>query len=214
VAGGSCQEMEPAVDFSPRLRGSARPAEAAKLAGPKRPFLPPTGGTFTAQGRAWWLLRRVGSGVLQSRGRGTRARSAQQYFTHAAIAGPVPTLAFACRRSSASRPRECSFARGAEKCGRGLSPPLRLRREVPATAMRTRIHAPFAAPPPPSQVAVEPDAPQRPLGAGGRAIADLVLAAPHGAQRPIGAAERGHETRACASRPKLAARPWIRGSAE
>src|SRR4051794_4509907 len=50
--------------------------------------------------------------------------------------------------------------------------------------------APLAAAPPPSQVAVEPDAPQRPLGAGG-AVADLLLAALH---RPLGTAERGRGT--------------------
>ena len=61
MAGGSCQEMEPAVDFSPRRRGSVRRAGAEKLAGPKRPFLPPTGGAFTAQGwRVLGLLSRVG----------------------------------------------------------------------------------------------------------------------------------------------------------
>ena len=53
VAGGSCQEMGPAVDFfsAPQRVGRRARAET-KLAGPKRPFLPPTGGAFTAQGRA------------------------------------------------------------------------------------------------------------------------------------------------------------------
>src|SRR3954449_6965063 len=59
--------------------------------------------------------------------------------------------------------------------------------------MRPRVRTPLAAAPPPSQVAVEPDAPQRPLGAGGGAVADLVLAALHLPQRPIGTAERGPE---------------------
>jgi hypothetical protein len=40
--------MEPAVDFSPRRGGAWRYAGAEKLAGPKRPFLPPTVGAFTA----------------------------------------------------------------------------------------------------------------------------------------------------------------------
>jgi hypothetical protein len=43
--------------------------------------------------------------------------------------------------------------------------------------MRTRVRAPLAAAPPPSQVAVKPDAPQRPLGAGGGAVADLLQTA-------------------------------------
>src|SRR3954451_7768432 len=60
--------------------------------------------------------------------------------------------------------------------------------------MRTRVRAPLAAAPPPSQVAIEPDAPQRPLGAGRGAIADLLLAALHLPQRPIGTAERGRKT--------------------
>src|SRR5688500_12309270 len=58
-------------------------------------------------------------------------------------------------------------------------PPLGLRCEVPPAAMRTRVRAPFAPSPPPPQVAVEPDAPQRPPGAGGRAVPDLLLAALH-----------------------------------
>ena len=66
----------------------------------------------------------------------------------------------------------------------GLSSPLGLRREVPATAMRTRVRAPLAAAPSPSQVAVEPNAPQRPLGSGGRAVSDLLLAGLQVPQRP------------------------------
>ena len=95
---------------------------------------------------------------------------------------------------------ECSFARGAEGRADGLSSPLGLRCEVPATAMRTRVRAPLAAASPPPQVAVEPNTPQRPLGAGGGAVADLVLAVLHRPPRPIGTAQRGRETRACASR--------------
>src|SRR4051794_2272836 len=60
--------------------------------------------------------------------------------------------------------------------------------------MRTRVHAPLAAAPPASQVAVEPDAPQRPPGAGGGAVANLLLAALHLPQRPIGTTERSPET--------------------
>src|SRR4051812_32594631 len=91
--------------------------------------------------------------------------------------------AFAWSRHSA-RP----IAAAADRAGRGgsavcrrvkLSPPLGLRREMPPTAMRTRVRAPLAAAPPPSQVAIEPDAPQRPLGAGRGAIADFLLAALH-----------------------------------
>src|SRR3954464_1981855 len=46
--------MGPAVDFflhAAALR-SRRAGAETKLAGPKRPFLPPTGGSSTAQGRA------------------------------------------------------------------------------------------------------------------------------------------------------------------
>lgn len=94
--------------------------------------------------------------------------------------------------------------------GRRLSPPLGLRREVPATAMPTRIRAPLVAAAAPSQVAVEPDAPQRPLRAGGGAVADLVLAALHSPQRPIGTAERGRETLGFASRAKRGSASWQR----
>lgn len=59
------------------------------------------------------------------------------------------------------------------------APPLGLRREVPAPAMGTRVRAPLAAAPPASQVTVEPNAPQRPVGADGGAVADLLLAALH-----------------------------------
>jgi hypothetical protein len=101
----------------------------------------------------------------------------------------------AALRTSPSRLPLIVLAGLASACRRvGLSPPLGLRREVPATAMRTRVRAPLAAAPPPSQLAVEPDAPQRPRGAGGGAVTDLLPAALHLPQRPIGTAERGRET--------------------
>src|SRR3954451_13730349 len=52
--------------------------------------------------------------------------------------------------------------------------------------MRTRVRAPLATVPPPSQVAIPPGAPKRPGGAGGGAVGDLLLAALHLAQRPFG----------------------------
>src|SRR5688572_3171087 len=61
--------------------------------------------------------------------------------------------------------------------------------------MRTRVRAPLATPPTPSQVPVVPDAPQRQLGANGGAIADLLLATLHLPQSPIGTAEHSPETR-------------------
>ena len=54
AAGGACQEMEPAGDcFLHVVPGPSRCAGAGnQLAGPQRPFLPPAGGTVTAESRA------------------------------------------------------------------------------------------------------------------------------------------------------------------
>ena len=81
--------------------------------------------------------------------------------------------------------------------GRGSArrsvPSLGLRREVPSAAMRTGVRAPFAASSPASQVAVVPDTPQSPGRAGGRAVADLLLAALHLSFGLIGRVTRGRE---------------------
>ena len=78
MAGGSCQEMGPAVDFFSSAL-AVRPAVQGpnKLAGPKRPFLPPTGEACTAQGRACdgRPLAGLAPRVLRSRDRSTRRRT-------------------------------------------------------------------------------------------------------------------------------------------
>src|SRR5829696_7287085 len=71
VAGGSCQEMEPAVDFfSTPWRFGVPCRGRTKLAGPQRPFLPPAGGTVrpgAVAGSVHW----EGLAVPRSRGRST-----------------------------------------------------------------------------------------------------------------------------------------------
>ena len=129
------------------------------------------------------------------------------------VGGPAPELTrtgFFGKSGDAPPAGRCRFSRGAEARGGRLSPPLRLRREVPATAMRTRVRAPLAAVPPPSQVAVEPDAPKGPLGAGGGAVADLLLAALHSPQRPIGTTECGRETLRLRVLSTQSSAPWKR----
>jgi hypothetical protein len=67
--------------------------------------------------------------------------------------------------------------------------------------MWTRVCAPLAAAAPPSQVAVEPDTPQRPPGAGGGAVTDLLLAALHlssPSYRHGGARPRDNQSGSCA----------------
>jgi hypothetical protein len=58
TAGGSCQEMEPAVDFAvhARVAPTAR-QDPAKLAGPQRPFLPPARGSSTTKDQPLSLPR-------------------------------------------------------------------------------------------------------------------------------------------------------------
>ena len=93
--------------------------------------------------------------------------------------GNLSDRSVAALLTSVAAPADHAGRAGLGLCRRvGSSPPLRLRREVPATAMRTRIRAPLAAAAPPSQ-AVKPDTPQRPLGADGGAVADLLFAALH-----------------------------------
>jgi hypothetical protein len=82
VAGGSCQEMGPAVDFFLHLGGGVLRGAGAetKLAGPKRPFLPPTGGTVTATrqvSRHGSRLLGASSTVLPSREWGTEPPDAR-----------------------------------------------------------------------------------------------------------------------------------------
>jgi integrase len=77
---------------------------------------------------------------------------------------------------------------------------------VPTTAMRTRVRAPLATSPLPSQVAVQPNAPQRPLGAGGGAVADLLFAALHLPQRSSAHRSAAVRRRPRASRPKQESR--------
>src|SRR4051812_42405747 len=103
-----------------------------------------------------------------------RQQRRKQSTTADLLAAAPPALAvrasaFACHEQSKRPLGECCNARepvASEEASRGgcsrlrgagqrprSAPALGLRREVPPAAMRTRVRAPFAASPPPAQVA-------------------------------------------------------------